>query len=81
MRQQIHNLSRRGGTIHDYVQDIKKYVDAMATINAHMPNDDLVDITLRSLGKEYKSFETSISIQSTNYVILMSGLLYYLLRN
>ena len=52
--------------MHDYVQEIKSLADALASINAPIDDSDLVAITLNVLGKEYKSFDTSIAVRGGN---------------
>jgi hypothetical protein len=48
--------------INDYSTKVKNLADALATIGAHVDDEDLVAVTLNGLGKDYSQFRTSIAI-------------------
>ncbi|MCO5593000.1 hypothetical protein L7F22_047004 [Adiantum nelumboides] len=62
LKQRLHCVWQGNRSISDYVTEIKQIQD-LASINVEVPDDDLVSVTLNGLGPEYKSLDTSISIQ------------------
>jgi Holliday junction resolvase RusA-like endonuclease len=41
---------------------VKNLIDALASIGAHVDDEDLVTVTLNGLGKNYSQFRTSIAV-------------------
>jgi hypothetical protein len=64
-------------SINEYSLKIKGIVESLASINVYVDDDDLVSICLNGLGKEYKPFETSITIRENvpNFRDLVSMLI------
>jgi hypothetical protein len=51
--------------ISDYSTKVKNLADAIASIKAHVDDEDLVAVTLNGLGKDYCQFRTSIVVRET----------------
>jgi hypothetical protein len=51
--------------IGDYSTKVKNLADALASIGAHVNDEDLVAVTLNGLGKDYSQFRTSIVVRET----------------
>jgi hypothetical protein len=51
--------------INDYSTKVKNLADALASIGAHVDDEDLVVVTLNGLGKDYNQFRTSIVVRET----------------
>jgi hypothetical protein len=51
--------------INDYSTKVKNLVDALASIGAHVGDEDLVAMTLNGFEKNYSQFCTSTTIQET----------------
>jgi hypothetical protein len=49
--------------ISDYSTKVKNLGDALASIGAHVDDEDLVALTLNGLGKDYSQFCTSIAVR------------------
>ncbi len=47
-------------SINEYSLKIKGIVESFASINVYVDDDDLINVCLNGLGKEYKPFKTSI---------------------
>jgi len=63
LKQKLHNLQKNKMNINDYSTKVKNLADALASIKAHVDDDDLVAVTLNRLGKYYNQFHTSIVVQ------------------
>jgi hypothetical protein len=50
-------------SINEYSLKIKGIVKSLASINVFVDDDDLVNVCLNGLGKEYKPFKTSITVR------------------
>ncbi len=50
-------------SINEYSLKIKGIVESLASINVYVDDDDLVNVCLNGLGKEYKPFKTSITVK------------------
>ena len=46
-----------------YTTEMKSIADQLATIGSSVSEDDMIAIALNGLGKEYKAFDTSISVR------------------
>jgi len=64
-------------SINEYSLKIKGIVESLASINVSMDDDDLVNVCLNGLGKEYKPFKTSIIVKENvpNFWDLVSMLI------
>ncbi len=64
-------------SINEHSFKIKGIVESLASINVSVDDDDLVNICLNGLGKEYKPFTTSITIRENvpNFRDLVSMLI------
>jgi len=51
--------------IDDYSTKVKNLTYALASIGAHVNDEDLVAVTLNGLGKDYSQFRTSIAVRET----------------
>ncbi len=51
--------------INDYSTKVKNLADALASIGAHVDDEDLVAMTMNGLGKDYSQFRTSIAVRET----------------
>jgi len=49
--------------INDYSKKVKNFADALASIGAHVGDEDLMAVTLNGLGKDYSQFRTSIVVR------------------
>ncbi len=50
-------------TISDYSTKVKNLANALAYVGAHVDDENLVDVTLNRLGKDYSQFCTSIAVR------------------
>jgi hypothetical protein len=64
-------------SINEYSLKIKGIVESLASINVSVDDDDLVNVCLNGLGKEYKPFKTSIIVKENvpNFRDLVSMLI------
>jgi hypothetical protein len=64
-------------SINEYSLKIKGIVESLTSINVFVDDDDLVNVCLNGLGKEYKPFKTSIIVRENvpNFWDLMSMLI------
>jgi len=51
--------------ISDYSIKVKNLANVLASIGAHVDDEDLVAVTLNGLGKDYSQFRTSIAVRET----------------
>jgi len=51
--------------ISDYSTKVKNLIHVLASIEAHVDDEDLVTVTLNGLGKNYSQFCTSIVVRET----------------
>jgi hypothetical protein len=51
--------------ISDYSTKVKNLVDALASIEALVDDEDLVAVTLNGVGRNYSQFRTSIVVRKT----------------
>jgi len=70
-------LENKNMSINEYSLKIKGIVESLASINVSMDDDDLVNVCLNGLGKEYKPFKTSIIVKENvpNFWDLVSMLI------
>ncbi len=61
----IYKKKQEKQKISDYFTKVKNLVDALASIGAHVYDEDLVAVTLNGLGKYYSQFCTSIVVRET----------------
>ncbi|OMO89784.1 Integrase, catalytic core [Corchorus capsularis] len=62
LRSQLQNLQKGSSSISEYLQKVKSIADSLAAIFQPVSDTDLVLYTLSSLGPEYESFTTPISV-------------------
>ncbi len=64
-------------SINEYSLKIKGIVESLSSINVSVDDDDLVNVCLNGLGKEYKLFKTSITVKENvpNFRDLVSMLI------
>jgi len=62
LKQKLHNVQKNKINISDYSTKVKNLTDALASIGAHVDDEDLVAMTLNGLRKDYSQFRTSIAI-------------------
>jgi hypothetical protein len=65
LKQELHNLQKNKMNISDYSTKVKNLADALASIGAHVDDEDLVAVTLNGLGEDYSQFRTSIVMRET----------------
>jgi hypothetical protein len=65
LKQKLHNLHKNKMNISDYSTQVKNLANVLASIGAHVDDEDLVAVTLNGLGKDYSQFRTSIAIRET----------------
>jgi hypothetical protein len=65
LKQKLHNLQKNKMNISDYSTKVKNLVDALASIEAPVDDEDLVAVTLNGLGKYYNQFRISIVVRET----------------
>jgi hypothetical protein len=56
-------MEKKNMSINQYSLKIEGIVESPASINVSVDDDDLVNVCLNGLGKEYKPFKTSITIR------------------
>ncbi len=52
-KQELHNLQKNKMNISDYSTKVKNLANVLASIGAHVDDEDLVAVTLNGLGKNY----------------------------
>jgi hypothetical protein len=62
LKQELHNLQKNKMNINDYFTKVKNLANALAFIRALVDDEDLVAVTLNSLGKDYSQFCISIIV-------------------
>jgi hypothetical protein len=77
LKQELHTVEKKNMSIDEYSLKIKGIVESLASINVFVDDDDLVNVCLNGLGKEYKPFKTSITIKENvpNFRDLVSMLI------
>jgi len=77
LKQELHTVEKKNMSINEYSLKIKGIVESLAFINVYVDDDDLVNVCLNGLGKEYKPFKTSITIRENvpNFRNLVSMLI------
>jgi hypothetical protein len=60
--------------ISDYSTKVKNLADALASIGAHVDDENLMAMTLNGLGKDYSQFRISIAIREPfpNFQVLIT---------
>jgi hypothetical protein len=53
LKQELHNLQKNKMNISDCSTKVKNLADVLASIRAHVDDEDLVVVTLNGLGKDY----------------------------
>ena len=60
MKTELNTLEKSKMLVNEYALKIKSICESLASINVNVEDDDKVEICLRGLGPQYKSFKTSI---------------------
>jgi hypothetical protein len=70
-------MEKKNMSINEYSLKIKGIVESLTSINVFVDDDDLVNVCLNGLGKEYKPFKTSIIVRENvpNFRNLVSMLI------
>ncbi len=63
LKQELHTMEKKNMSINEYSLKIKGIVESLASINVFVDDDDLVNVCLNGLGKEYKPFKTSMTVR------------------
>jgi hypothetical protein len=76
LKQELHTVEKNM-SINEYSLKIEAIVESLESINVSVDDDDLVNVCLNGLGKEYKPFKTSITIRENvpNFWDLVSMLI------
>lgn len=77
LKQELHIVEKKNMCINEYSLKIKGDVESLASNNVSVDDDDLVNVFLNGLGKEYKPFKTSITFRENvpNFWDLVSMLI------
>jgi len=77
LKQELHIVEKKNMSINEYSLKIKGIVESLASIKLSVDDDDLVNVCLNGLGKEYKPFRTSITVKENvpNFQDLVSMLI------
>jgi 3-deoxy-D-manno-octulosonic-acid transferase len=62
LKQELQNLQKNKMNISDYSTKVKNLEDVLASIGAHVDDEDLVAVTLNGLGKDYSQCRTLIVV-------------------
>ncbi len=65
LKQELHNLQKNKMNINDYFTKVKNLTNVLASIGAHVDDEDLMVVTLNGLRKFYNQFCISIIIRGT----------------
>ena len=60
LKPELNTLEKGKMFVNEYALKIKSICESLASINVKIEDDDKVEICLRGLGPQYKSFKTSI---------------------
>ena len=60
LKTELNILEKGKMSVNEYALKIKSICESLASINVKVEDDDKVEICLRGLGPQYKSFKTSI---------------------
>ena len=60
LKNELHTVEKKSMSISDYALKIKGICESLASINVVVDDDDKVEVCLRGLTPQYKSFKTSI---------------------
>jgi hypothetical protein len=63
LKQKLHNLQKNKMNINDYFTKVKNLVDVLAFIGALVDDENLVDVTLNGLGKDYGQFRNQLQFE------------------
>ncbi len=56
-------MEKKNISINEYSLKIKGIIESLASINVSVDDDDSISIRLNGLGKEHKSFKTSVTVR------------------
>ena len=60
LKNELNTVERKNMSINDYTLKIKSICESLASINVTVDDDDKIEVCLRGLGPQYKSFAMSI---------------------
>ena len=60
LKNELNTVERKNMSVNDYTLKIKSICESLASINVTVDDDDKIEVCLRGLGPQYKSFATSI---------------------
>lgn len=60
LKNELHTIKQKNMFVNDYALNIKSICEALASINVTMDDDNKVDVCIRGLRPQYRSFATSI---------------------
>ena len=60
LKNELNIVERKNMSVNDYTLKIKSICESLASINVIVDDDDKIEVCLRGLGPQYKSFATSI---------------------
>ena len=69
LKNELHTVEKKNMSISDYTLKFKSICESLASINVIVDDDDKVEVCLRGLGPQYKSFKTSIQTQKTFLIL------------
>ena len=60
LKNELNTVERNNMSVNNYTLKIKSICESLASINVIVDDDDKIEVCLRGLGPQYKSFATSI---------------------
>ena len=60
LKNELNIVERKNMYVNNYTLKIKSICESLASINVIVDDDDKIEVCLRGLGPQYKSFATSI---------------------
>ena len=60
LKNDLNTVERKNMFVNNYTLKIKSICESLASINVTVDDDDKIEVCLRGLGPQYKSFATSI---------------------
>ena len=60
LKNELNTVERKNVYINDFTLKIKNICESLASINVTVDDDDKIEVCLRGLGPQYKSFATFI---------------------
>ena len=60
LKNELNTVERKNMSVNNYTLKIKSICESLASIKVTVDDDDKIEVCLRGLGPQYKSFATSI---------------------